>query len=687
MNESKVVSIDYFIANEASATISPEIARAEKFIRKKLNKKSLANRLNFVHFNDEIILIRMKHKRYETEISLKAKPKPCTTNTLECQWLQVPGLAQKIKNHEFKYFLLSDGLKLIQVEAAAIKMDEQGIILDLPDFCYELSSRRVRRHQCTGIEAKLMQHGVVFSGRLIDFSSIAFKVEVIAKPPQTFHWIQTDQPVHVILSDKDQVYYSGDTNIVRHTPEQCKRHYVLEPLKKSINRFKIKHFPSIRHILNPSPNMIFTHPLTRQVITLPVYDISGSGFSVEENEEQSVLLPGLIIPVTEIEIANKYSLKCLTQVIYRKKIGQGEKEGIKCGLAILDMNIQDQMKLSGMLQRSNNKNTFVCNRVNIENLWKFFFDAGFIYPQKYNELYYNKENFKKIYEKLYVEHPQIARHFIYQDKGLIYGHMSMLRYFTNTWLFHHHASTSAVFRGPGIAVLEQICDYVNDFYQQYSTHMSYIVCYYRSNNRFPNRIFGNFAETLNDPDGCCVYPMAYINYQSISNPKSRLPKCISIDPSRYEDLLELKGSFGKEYGNLIFHALDFEEKLYNRDTVAKEYDKIGFKREKHIFSIKINGELKAIALVLLSETGINLSNLTNCIYLFVVDNQELSDKHFKAVINRLQKMFKNKSIPILTYPVEFVKNKEIPYDKIYHLWVFNTMYLDKFLKYTNRLFK
>jgi hypothetical protein len=77
----------------------------------------------------------------------------------------------------------------------------------------------------------------------------------------------------------------------------------------------------------------------------------------------------------------------------------------------------------------------------MDALWNFFFDTGFIYPEKYAFFQANKEAIKKTYERLYSQSPHVARHFICQEKGAILGHMAMVRFYENSWLIHHHAAT------------------------------------------------------------------------------------------------------------------------------------------------------------------------------------------------------------------------------------------------------
>ena len=82
------------------------------------------------------------------------------------------------------------------------------------------------------------------------------------------------------------------------------------------------------------PNIIFDHPLIGKKINLKASDISGSGFSVEEEVENSTLIPGIIIPEVCIELMNKAELICRAQIVYRSVDDSGKT---KCGFAFLDI--------------------------------------------------------------------------------------------------------------------------------------------------------------------------------------------------------------------------------------------------------------------------------------------------------------------------------------------------------------
>jgi hypothetical protein len=649
---------------------------------KKLSKKFLVNSLNYVNFQDGTILVNLKHIKYGSIVSLQAKPQPCLENTLDCLWVRAEGLTQQLSSYRFLNFLINNGQKMILVTGDVKQVNEERISLNLPETCYEVSLRQVKRYSCEGIHVDLLQNGVLFSGILQDFSPVSFSIEISADPPLSFQLINPESTVHVIFKNENGLLYSGACKIIRQTLGQKIRALVLEPVNDKLCRFKHKEYRSLRHKLSPSPTVIFLHPLTRKTVTLEVADLSGAGFSVEEYAMNSVLLPGMIIPDLFIEIAHDFRIRCKAQVVYRSIYQTYENEMYaKCGIAILDMDIQDQVRLSSLLHHMVNRKTYVCNMVDLDALWKFFFEVGFVYPEKYAFIHANKEKFKETYEKLYIQSPAIARHFIYKDKGMIQGHISMLRLYENTWLFHHHAAVSSGFSRAGFAVLDQIGRYVNDFYCLYSTHMNFVICYFRPDNRFPNRIFGGFTRSLNEPKGCSLDSFAYFHF---SRGFENCSETVSLIETQPEDLSELQSFYEHESGGLMLHALDLEPNIIDGNGLGAEYQRFGFKRKRLLFSLKQDGTLKAVIMLTHTDVGLNFSNLTNCIHVFVLDS-DLSGTVLCSSLSHLCDYYDESEVPILLYPASYAETLGMR-EKTYNLWAINTRFTDQYLKYVESLF-
>ncbi len=592
---------------------------------KQIGKTQLINKLNYINFQDGAVLVNLNHLKYNKAITLKARPQPCMGGLVDCRWLEDENIAHIIQNYRFNNILITTGQKLLKVEPEVIRIDAEGISFLLPESCREISSRRARRYSCEGISVQLIQNSTVFSGPLVDFNGISFRVKLRATPPQTFDWINHEHPVNVIISDAAVTIYSGECKIIRQTRGQKTRNYILEPLKQEIQRFKQKEFRSERYVLTPTPNMVSRHPLTAMRVDLKVVDLSGSGFSVEEDKYNTTLLPGMILHEIELSFADRYKLKGSAQVVFRKEMvdPNGEK-WIKCGLALLDMDIRDHLKLISMLHQTKNKNSYICNDVDPDALWNFFFETGFIYPDKYAAIQKNKKQIKETYAKIYTHNPHIARHFIYQEKGAIFGHMAMIRFYESAWMIHHHAAKKSALNKAGLIVLDQIGRMINDSHRLYSLHMDYMICYYQPENKFPSRVFGGAARNIGDPKGCSLDGFAYQYFHNPPPSTSDMPTGWQVAQTQSEDLQELSGFYEQTSGGLMLEALDLKPEKIDCMELSREYDKLGLTRLRHLYSLKNNDQLKAVFLVNQSDLGLNLSDITNCVKVFVTDSQEFS---------------------------------------------------------------
>ena len=670
---------------EVSRRTTKEKSREEV---KSVSKNQLINKLNFINFQDSTLLIHLKHRNYHTPLTLLARPQPCLGDELECSWVKSEKDLQALDFYEFQNILIPDGQNLISLEPDLIRMDKKVIRLLLPDHGFEVSSRTVRRHASKGITAQLIQNSTIFSGTLVDFNACSLKIELKAAAPQTFEWINPEASVNLILSDHKETYYSGECKIIRQNANRKTRVYILKPLVYEIQRFKHKEFRSQRYHLTPSPNILFRHPFTNKMFDLKVVDLSGSGFAVEESQNNAVLLPGMILPELELSFANSFNIKCRAQVVYRKSI-KTEKEGnwVKCGVALLDINIQDHAKLISILQQTKNENSYFCNRVSLDELWNFFFETGFIYPDKYEHIEKNKHQIKATYEKLYNNDSNITRHFIYQDKGRIMGHMAMLRYYKKTWLIHHHAARKSALNKAGLIVLDQIGRMGNNSHRLDSLHMDYLICYYRPENKFPSRVFGGAANSIHDPKGCSIDTFAYYHHRCNLTRVASLPESWQLTHVSEIDLLELENFYEHVSGGLMLDATDLRLNHLSIDTLSEEYERLGLKRERQLFALRQENQLKALVMVNLTDLGLNLSDLTNCIKIFVVDQKALSTNILNAALDVLATKFQKANMPALLYPATYADQQGIAYEKRYNLWAFSLQFSDQYFKYINRLLR
>ncbi len=319
-----------------------------------------------------------------------------------------------------------------------------------------------------------------------------------------------------MLHRDNQVFFTGVCRCVRQEDTTEGMQLVLISEEDKISRFKRSRIRNPRIRLELAPRISFDHPFFKKKIQLDVADISTSGFSVSESSEESVLMPGMIIPDLTINYAGGVKLRCSAQVIYRSEDDAGL---VRSGVSILDMSLEDYSRLAHILTNAMDPNLHVSGDVDLESLWEFFFSSGFIYPKKYSIFQSEKEGCKETCRRLYQENHEIAKHFTYEKNGRIFGHISMVRAYDQTWVIHHHASQSANGRRNGFGVLKALMLFLNDMRRFPSAKMKYAMCYYRPENRFPAAVFGDFAAAIGNRSVCSVDRFSY--HRIPSSPRER----------------------------------------------------------------------------------------------------------------------------------------------------------------------
>ena len=662
-----------------------EVSRHQQTV----SQAQLINKLNFVNFQEGTISLRFKHTKYDRFLNLEAKPLPCSDDLLDCVWVDAEGVAAKLNSYEFDKIYINDGQRLILVKPELTGIHPKGACFKLPEEGVSISNRKVMRYPCQGINVHVIQNSSIFNGTLTFFNAFSFHVELTTRPPQTFKWVNPESFVELIVSDEKETFFSGRCRIIKESSGQKTRTYILEPLTEQINRFRHKEYRSSRQQLNPSPEIVFAHPITKNIVSLKAFDISGSGFSVEEDIHCALLVPGMILPEVELIFGINFRIKCRAQVVYRKvSKKENEEELVKCGLTLLDIDIQHHAKLMALLQQAENKHSYVCNQVDMNALWDFFFETGFIYPDKYEYIQKNKEQIKETYEKLYTQNLNVARHFICQDKGQIHGHMAMVRFFENSWLIHHHAARKSALNRAGLLVLKQIGDFTYDSYRLYSMHMDFLMAFYRPENKFPSRVFGGAAKRINNQKGCSLDTFAYFHHREKNCDQSTFGVKWDLTESQDTDLLDLEDFYEFTSGGLVLSAMDLEVGMYKADSLTQEYQRIGLKREKHFFSLKKGNQLKAFVFVMQSEIGLNLSSLTNCVFVYVLDPEGLPVEILCTALSQVMHNLNAFDKPVLLFPHTYAEKQSLPVEKLYNLWILSTPgHSDQYFGFVNKMLR
>jgi len=647
-----------------------------------IDKTELINTINHIHFTGGNLFVLLQHPFYQDKLLARAHPEPCIESQLTCR-CDVSYDLYKLDSYNPIHLVIENNQHLIVAPISEMLRSEIGFTIQLPERSYVLNRRKIRRYECRDITAELIQSDFAASGELIDFSPVAFRIRAGSEAFKHNSWFNPDVPVSVRLYCDGKIVYSGFCRCIRLLEENnAPKEVIFAAESDHISRFQVKKIRNPRRHIAPPMAAVFEHPFIRKKIRRDIFDISTTGFSISDESDDDVLMPGMIIPNISILLADIAIAACLVQVVYRR---MGEKN-IRYGAAILDMDVHSYNRINHVIAINSDPHISVSTKIDMDSLWGFFFKTGFIYPGKYGSCQVYRENFKETYRKLYQENPEIAGHITYERNGRIYGHISTIRAYERTWLIHHHAAMPVEKMLPGFVVLKQMMIYLNGMYQLASAKMDYVICYFRPENKFPDRVFGGFARELNNPDACSLDLFAYLKLPAVSSEKD-FPDKTFIRESTPIDLWELEQFYRNSSGGLLMKILNPGSGNSCDESLEKVYERLGLLRRWRIYSLIHNENLKAVFIVEQSDLAINMSELLNCIKILVIDSEWFSPELLFIAVTKLGRVYNLDNITLLIYPASYIESTGISYKKQYQLWITDMRYSNQFMDYVQGKFR
>jgi len=652
-----------------------------------LERGQLLNRLNVIHFQNGCLFVVLRHKDHDHTIRLQATPHPADDEHIKAEWHRDATLPPSLKAFTLDSIIVPGPKRTFSFLPERYWIDADAIRFELPDGAAEIAGRKNVRYDCRHrpLTVTLTQHFAPFAGTLLDYSANGLLVQLRAGEKQSLHWLNQQAPATLTIGRDNQTFFSGQVRLTgrdHQNDSETARHYILEPTDTVAPRFSPKKYRARREQFRPSPDFVFNHPITGRRHSLKVHDLGSLGFAVDEAEETTVLIPGLLLPAAELSFANSLCLNCTGQVVYRNPSGEGR---VRCGIAIIDIRLQDHLKLISLVQQVQDPHAYVSNRVDPEDLFEFFFETGFLYPHKYTEIAGNRESFRNAYAKLYDQGTDIARHFVYQDNGRILGHFASLRVFTNTWMNHHHAAIRS--SHAGMKVVRAISEFINDSYLLNPANLKYIIGFYRPDNKFPQKYFGGFVRQINDSAISSLDIFSYFSQAgALGLGQGDLSGDWELVAATAADTVEFRGYYRKVSGGLMAEALDLTPQGLDWQKLTRDFEACGLQRRRQLYAIRHQKTLKALVDVQHSEVGLNLSELTNAIIVYILDSEAIHRDMLRLIISELALRHDKTQHPVLIYPHTYAARYRLPADKEYTLWALDLQagsepYMNWMLKY------
>jgi hypothetical protein len=644
-----------------------------------IERKGMINTLHYIHFTNGTVMVHASDPRYGEDFILRACIDACPPGEIVCRLVE--GSPPLPDGATIPHVIVSDGLSLILLPIHVTHVHANGFTAELPEKGHLLGKRCIKRHRARKITVGLTQSGFLARGELIDFNPQAFRVRLIPDAGGSFIWLNGQSDCMIYLQDEQKILFSGTCRCIRQTGSLFERELVLKPLGEGIQRFQKQKLRNPRLRVTPTPSAHFEHPFFRRPIQREICDLTFTGFAVEEKATEEVLMPGMIIPNLEIRYAGgALKLMCEAQVVYRRAI---RKDLIRYGLAILDMDFRTYRHLSHIMVHSGDPHARFSSMMEMDALWEFLFDAGFIYPRKYHLLESSREEFKETYRKLYQEDQEIEAHFTYEKNGRIYGHVSIFRAYQRAWMVHHLAARPLNGKRTGLFVLKNVLRFFDGLYRYPSIRMDHMMFYFRPENHFPNLFFGGFCRDLGNPRACSLDLFAYMSHPT-DEPHAPFPQGWQLTNFEIGHLPELERFYRNASGGLLLDVLRLSERDEKHETLEEVYRNHGFLRHWSVHALTHEQVLKAIFVVNHSSPGLNLAELLNSIKIIITTPASLPWPVLATALSRLTPEFEAETVPLLIYPANYPASQGLTVEKKYLLWILDAQYGKEYLEYMEK---
>ncbi len=644
-----------------------------------IRKKVLVNKINFLNFKGEVVSLVFESTNDGKVIFLQAYPQPCTDSGLICYWKSANIDSGLLAVHRFRKLLLPEKKQALGVTLEIKKIDSDSVHFHLPETCVIVKSYE------SICDIEFYQGDIGIKGCLVQLKPFTIAVLPDSDPPRMFKNIDPESTIRLSFLNNGEVVFESEFQIIKMEQINKINYLNVEPVNDIVPRFPAKLSRSIRVAICPTPEISFLHPFDGKLVRMTVVDLSGSGFSAATKHIEVALFAGMEISDIKLIILESIEITCDIQVVHRTIEKNGKNTcDVTYGFAFTKMSFRDFTKIQEIVHQAEYPNARVCNIIDMDELWQFFFESGFIYSTKYRIFNANKNNIKETYKTLYTKNPEIAKHFIHLEDGQIMGHISMLQFYENTWLIHHHAALTSTRIKAGVLVLRQISNFIYNTIWNPACHMEYLICYFRPENRFPAYFFGQYAIEYKNPKACSTDTFIYTTYQK-NKSNVQLPNAWKLSKASTLDLVELKQFYKQHSGGLLINAFNLNKGNTESRFLEEKYNKLGLQKEQYVYSLKSGNQLKAVFLVNTSDFSINMSDLTNSVQIIVVDSEDLPKENIHHVLDILSHHFRSYSFPILIYPESYAQEESISYEKRYVLWVMKTAISDPYFKHVNKI--
>jgi len=356
----------------------------------------------------------------------------------------------------------------------------------------------------------------------------------------------------------------------------------------------------------------FCSPFTDQTVRGQPLDISTHGFSLEVNANRGPMPPGTYLHSILIHgVEENRPIPVSGYVRTVKSVCQQNVQAYRYGIEMEPMNTHDLLTTADAVIRLTYKGVNSGQGMAWKDLWAFFYQSKFLYPQKEETLQPILPQVQRTFSTLVQDRisPILRTLVVQSDDTAIQAHLSIVHAYTHTWMMQHLASIG-VSKGNKYAVKKVYLGMIDILSQL--NNIRWLRAYFQPQKKSPDRLLGVFARRIQNTALSNLNVYAYLTSSTAvltTNNVNR--KRLSVRRATSEDVPILEKYFLAHGSFIEFLAEDGNPSELELQSIHHEYQRCGFTRSRLVVVTEQHGHVYGAALMEFSSRGLNFSEITN----------------------------------------------------------------------------
>ncbi|MBN1308563.1 MAG: hypothetical protein JXA18_11630 [Chitinispirillaceae bacterium] len=402
---------------------------------------------------------------------------------------------------------------------------------------------------------------------------------------------------------------------------RCYTVTILLSSQKEIKREAEGHINRMRNRILLKKNDALTyikadHPLCRQrTLYGHLHDLSIRGMSFYVREATVPIFPGLLLQNFSIHFPFHQRIAVDFFITSCTLLGADSHFQYRIGGSFKSISIEGRNTIALAIQQAFNEHIYEWSEDDLNRLWEFYFESGFIYSKKRRQIFSYSQDIIDTYHKLLKRENPIFKVFLYKQDGDIKGHLSAIHFFDNAWMVQHLMAAKGAKGSIAKEVLDSLNVFFDDLHAEHPNEQNYIFFFYREENTFPAIIFGNIREKVAnkwisdsiDLDFCL--PKQYNN--SIADDVVQHNRYV-VREADSSDLEQLEMFLLSEGCIPVFQLEGLNRESIVNLSLESEYERLGLYRYRKVYAAEdIDTGTRCFSVANYSSPGINFSELNN----------------------------------------------------------------------------